>query len=1084
MHFLKRGPILDLSSELHEPQDWKPGSLRVFEYPLNVTALAIEPVSGLLAIGTGNGVIYLIGRPGVECKLLLPDAYRVTALQIPTAAYKIVCLDDHDQLHIWDLASSGLPKYLASARFDQASSFTVSPYHNHAFIVLQSGEIRTYDLTCVRKSSYTIPNLWTLYEQKLAASGMPEVSTPTSGIALDVVPHPRNMNLLFIVYGGGIVLSDLTERNSSRVYELVHPPGAPGGHGYGSPDILMPRKPEATCLAIHPAGHFFAVGYTDGCIAFWAVEDEDQPLLVRTLDDQDVNVVDAAQLEVHLDRGGEKAPVQREPIFKLSWCSFPNSSDPRGGDTVLTILGGSHVPDSAGVTSMLLPAFNPSAPPMSSNPMDLHPETRKAMRSSVQPSDSYFYSTNGLVQDYLLIPRSEPHFSGAFDPFAILFVYEGQRQIRVVEGYQFPPPSFLRADVEEETSSKPNDALDDLADTLRSMQMSDEPHTLHLPGVLSNGSSGLSDGQLKRLSRDSYQTLVQGSMDDTRTLNLRAGFAYLKMGNQSEAGISKYQPPRILITTHAALTVQFSDASANLLTNARPNPIEFEYPNPLTNLTIDVNLVLNDAQVAQRVGQLERPMIFLVEMAPDSLDVAIALSGGAVLIYRLRGGQGDDRSHYGDLADNELFSLQHIDTPVHLKYAPYLALNPGKGDLSAIALADIGLLAATYNDGSLFIVDTKQQRIALRPDDKAKSRHSIGLRLNHSEGDPFVSLLWTICPISSEPQPRLRLIAARHSGSSQLFTFEQTSDSVWKLVGEAVKVEAVSHPLPGAMFVIDSKSGARCTAERRRLSASANSANPVLLVVAGEKGARCYLNVDGDRLGRIEWSSKAGKVLSAQIVEKLGSHALVAFTDHNEAIAYSLPDLELLHNLELPPVRCSLPITADETGDFVAWTLNPECGLIQEATYGTLFDFRRVNTPSDVVFSTSKPLAPTPPQPVSVAPESLFGSWFKFSSTMTAEQADTLFGGPDRPVPKSPPPADAASEDKNTPSPARTTAAQAAATQNSLYSRLTSALEERGQMLGDLEDRFNSLEQGSRSMANQAKRLAAEQTAKSWFKFG
>jgi len=48
---------------------------------------------------------------------------------------------------------------------------------------------------------------------------------------------------------------------------------------------------------------------------------------------------------------------------------------------------------------------------------------------------------------------------------------------------------------------------------------------------------------------------------------------------------------------------------------------------------------------------------------------------------------------------------------------------------------------------------------------------------------------------------------------------------------------------------------------------------------------------------------------------------------------------------------------------------------------------------------------------------------------------------------------------------------------------LTMAMNERGQVLGELEETFSSLEQGSRSMLTQAKRLAAEQTAKSWFGF-
>ena len=58
---------------------------------------------------------------------------------------------------------------------------------------------------------------------------------------------------------------------------------------------------------MHPAGHFFAVGYTDGIIAYWAMEDEDQPLMVRTLDSIDVNVVDGHRLEEHLAKPNNQA---------------------------------------------------------------------------------------------------------------------------------------------------------------------------------------------------------------------------------------------------------------------------------------------------------------------------------------------------------------------------------------------------------------------------------------------------------------------------------------------------------------------------------------------------------------------------------------------------------------------------------------------------------------------------------------------------------------------------------------------------------------------------------------------------------
>jgi len=98
-------------------------------------------------------------------------------------------------------------------------------------------------------------------------------------------------------------------------------------------------------------------------------------------------------------------------------------------------------------------------------------------------------------------------------------------------------------------------------------------------------------------------------------------------------------------------------------------------------------------------------------------------------------------------------------------------------------------------------------------------------------------------------------------------------------------------------------------------------------------------------------------------------------------------------------------------------------------------------------------------------------------------------GGPDRPLPqKAPAPARSGSEDAagSVGTAAAGIAAGAAAAQTSIYNRLTSAVGERGyvtffdwqqvqqlillyyrQILGDLEERFNSLEEGSRNMVAQ-----------------
>jgi len=199
-----------------------------------------------------------------------------------------------------------------------------------------------------------------------------------------------------------------------------------------------------------------------------------------------------------------------------------------------------------------------------------------------------------------------------------------------------------------------------------------------------------------------------------------------------------------------------------------------------------------------------------------------------------------------------------------------------------------------------------------------------------------------------------------------------------------------------------------------------------------------------------------------------------------------LPQLEHIHTAQLPPIS-PLPIAIDESGDFIAWTPHPQSGgVIQTATYGTCFDVRRSYGPPDFDFTTTRGPVPPQPQPVSLGPASLLGSWFSFNRTLSGDQVDELLGGPDRPIPEKPELGSSSTEEGLTGTAAGAAAgfvAGASAMQTNLYNRLSSAVNERGQLLGDLNERFNSLEEGSRSMVAQAKRLAAQQTAKGWFGF-
>lgn len=43
--------LADLSTDLCDETDWKIGILRTFTFPLNVSAVAVEPLAGLIAVG-------------------------------------------------------------------------------------------------------------------------------------------------------------------------------------------------------------------------------------------------------------------------------------------------------------------------------------------------------------------------------------------------------------------------------------------------------------------------------------------------------------------------------------------------------------------------------------------------------------------------------------------------------------------------------------------------------------------------------------------------------------------------------------------------------------------------------------------------------------------------------------------------------------------------------------------------------------------------------------------------------------------------------------------------------------------------
>ena len=472
---------------------------------------------------------------------------------------------------------------------------------------------------------------------------------------------------------------------------------------------------------MHPTGHFFAVGHEDGSIAFWAVDDDTQPLTARTLDEVDVLKVDGEKLEQYLSdedgppRHTSMPHVPREPIFKFSWSGYPNSYDPRGGETSLTILGGQFNHDPTGINVLWLPAFNPSAPPSHPHDQSLHPFFREAMRESLVPINAYFYPTPGLTQDFLLMPRDSPHLGGTWNPTTILMLFEGGDETRALEARQFPPLEFLASastlsQSKEETKDDENESdealAQDLATTLQSMTMNEEPKKLLLPPPLWNGPDAVVDADLISLDRIAYETLSRSSDPKLDDLLLEGGIStpdeevagtvkHAKVAScpiirasKTDVVAMQFEPHRIIITRNADLSIRFLDVSVQLLIPSSSSHFTSAFPRALPDLSIDVLALIGSPEIAALglascAGQAR---IDDVQLATESLEVALVLSGGEVLLYRMIDRQGTVER---EILDKQLVSLEHVPVAEGLRFKPYLLVK-AEAPVTAFSISDVG----------------------------------------------------------------------------------------------------------------------------------------------------------------------------------------------------------------------------------------------------------------------------------------------------------------------------------------------------------------------------------------------------------
>ncbi|XP_015219342.2 syntaxin-binding protein 5-like isoform X11 [Lepisosteus oculatus] len=186
-------------------------------FPYQPTALAFDPVQKILAIGTRTGGVRILGRPGVDCFCQHEGGAAVLQLQflINEGALVTACADD--TLHLWNLRQKR-PAVLHSLKFNRERiTFCHLPFQSKwLYVGTERGNTHIVNVESFILSGYVI--MW---------NKAIELSTKTHpGPVVHLSDSPKDEGKLLIGFESGtVVLWDLRVKKAEfRIYydEAIH----------------------------------------------------------------------------------------------------------------------------------------------------------------------------------------------------------------------------------------------------------------------------------------------------------------------------------------------------------------------------------------------------------------------------------------------------------------------------------------------------------------------------------------------------------------------------------------------------------------------------------------------------------------------------------------------------------------------------------------------------------------------------------------------------------------------------------------------------------------------------------------------
>lgn len=139
------------------PEDFVLTKISRYGFPYQPTCLAYDPVQSILAIGAYDGSIRILGKPSVECHVQHESSAAVKELIFLINEGALISLCDDDYVHLWNLRQAH-PALVQSLRFNREKLTCMHlPFSSKwLFVGTERGNVHVVNIESFKLSGYTI----------------------------------------------------------------------------------------------------------------------------------------------------------------------------------------------------------------------------------------------------------------------------------------------------------------------------------------------------------------------------------------------------------------------------------------------------------------------------------------------------------------------------------------------------------------------------------------------------------------------------------------------------------------------------------------------------------------------------------------------------------------------------------------------------------------------------------------------------------------------------------------------------------------------------------------------------------------